>query len=198
MVRRIKPIVLASAEIPEETRCWTCPICQKGLPGHLSKHAQEQARTEHFKREHPETSRMQAWKDAHRTQAQQKYKDIWENFGHEIVPWLPLSKTGRRRQGAKAYCKKCRQENCTLEEELKRDGAGEHRCTPFAWDKNMRDKRMRPRPLTWSALRKAKRLNEYVELFGVTDQEVKERGHRTRPLTHAQVMQRARKRKAGS
>ena len=85
-----------------------------------------------------------------------------------------------------------------LEEELKRNGAGAHRCTPFAWDKNIHGWQMRPRPLTWSALRKAKRLNEYVELFGVTDQEVKERGHRTKPLTMAQVRQRARKRKAGS
>lgn len=48
-------VITPSAHLPPDTRNWSCPLCDKGLPL-LSKCWHEAAVREHFKKEHPETT----------------------------------------------------------------------------------------------------------------------------------------------
>eukprot|EP00438_Fugacium_kawagutii_P007590 Skav233825 [mRNA] locus=scaffold100:46668:49273:+ [translate_table: standard] len=125
--RPFKPpvqIIEASANIPEDQRCWTCAFCDAGLPS-CTAHQKVKSIAHHYKVHHPRRKldfaskgkarrlrRKRTGKDGPKKPGLREKnaaaRDLSRN-GHQLVLWGPRLPTwpGNKRPGPRYTCVKC-------------------------------------------------------------------------------------------
>ena len=119
IMRQRSTIIAASADLPEDQRGWSCPLCPAGLPS-LSTWDRQNAIKQHIKDCHPEETlqsiydlrRPKIAKPGVRKHNHEKYARARNKLHktHDIVAVEPTERNakGRKRhKGRRFYCKKC-------------------------------------------------------------------------------------------